>query len=465
MFIVITPIGLSALAWEGGIALGVWSLVFAVRSLNVTGHVGADSDRSDARRNAVIAGVLAGLALTFRPDLILALGLAHGWLLWRRNRRMWKPVTIGAVIGLLPMWVHLFMAGIGPSIRGMVLDPVFHLRPGRELPRPPTWNHLDGTLQFVAEVFPPWWKIPAISAEHQLFVWFFVMIAVIVLNLVVARKTLKSGDTSGRGIALMMGALFGLGISPQALQRPDSTHLAWVVCICFSLLPVTLIEIFRRRRPRLSHGKRLVTVMSIVTVMLLIVCPFFTFRMWLLHTRVSVGNKRVPFNIHRDDREFWLGDYQASIAAQQVIDDLDSMSKPGERLLVGPADLARTIYSDVMFYWMFPELKPATYYIEMDPGLADKPGSRLADDVRSADWVLLTNYWTGWNEPNASEKRGSDVPNQIVGNEFCKVREYGEGDQRGLVILYHKCPPGQHGDGISPAEVGEKSALERAAGG
>ena len=286
------------------------------------------------------------------------------------------------------------------------------------------------------------------------------MLAVIVFNVVVARKALGAGDSNGRGVALMMGALFGLGISPQALQRPDSTHLAWVVCICFSIFPVALLELAGRRVPRSSHRSRLVGVMGVVTLMLLIVCPFFTFRMWLLHTRVSLGEKRVPFNIHRGDREFWLGDYQASIAAQQVIDDLDELSVPGERLLVGPADLARTIYSDVMFYWMFPELTPATYYIEMDPGLADKPGSRLADDVRSADWVLLTNYWTGWNEPNASENRGSDAPNQVVANDFCKVREYEEG----LVILYHKCPPGERGDGVSPAEVGERSALERAAG-
>ena len=31
-------------------------------------------------------------------------------------------------------------------------------------------------------------------------------------------------------------------------------------------------------------------------------------------------------------------------------------------------------------------------------------GSSLADDVASADWVLLTNFWTGWYEPNASSR-------------------------------------------------------------
>ena len=59
---------------------------------------------------------------------------------------------------------------------------------------------------------------------------------------------------------------------------------------------------------------------------------------------------------------------------------------------------------------MFPELEPATYFIEMDPGLANDEGSSLAADVASADWVLLTGFWDGWNEPNTSMEYGSDAP-------------------------------------------------------
>src|SRR5262249_14450524 len=157
-----------------------------------------------------------------------------------------------------------------------------------------------------SEVFPPWWKLPAIGADHQLFFWFFAMIIVIIFNVLVAHRTLKTGDDHGRGVALMMGALFGLGIAPQALQRPDSTHLAWVVCVSFSILPVAIVELMRQRTPRVAHGRRLLISMGLVTLLLLVVCPFFTFRMWVLHTRVSLGNKRVPFEIHRDGREFWL---------------------------------------------------------------------------------------------------------------------------------------------------------------
>ncbi|MFM8531244.1 MAG: hypothetical protein ACKOD2_16535, partial [Ilumatobacteraceae bacterium] len=117
------------------------------------------------------------------------------------------------------------------------------------------------------------------------------------------------------------------------------------------------------------------------------------------------------------------------------------------RLLVGPADLSRAIYSDVAFHYMFPELEPATYYIEMDPGLADREGSSLAADVASADWLLLTNFWTGWDEPNASSEFGSEAPNQVVADRFCLVGNW----EDALVLLYRRC---EQGDGISPAGIG-----------
>ena len=80
------------------------------------------------------------------------------------------------LVGLVPMWVHIAMVGPSTAFRGMVIDPVFKLRAGRELPRPPSWTHLDGSLQAIAELVPPWWKLPALSAEKSLFLWFFAML-------------------------------------------------------------------------------------------------------------------------------------------------------------------------------------------------------------------------------------------------------------------------------------------------
>jgi hypothetical protein len=459
-FLVLTPIGLSALAWEGGVALAVWSVVLGVRAAH-TGGVWQ-------QRAALGAGLLAGFSLGYRPDLVIALALAHGWLLWRSRR--WRPMVIGLAVGLVPIVVHLAMAGVRASVRGMVLDPVFKLRPGRELPRPPSWGHIDGALQAVAEgrADAPWWRFPALSANHQLFVWFF-MVIVVGLGIVVLALRWVRRDAEPRHAALLAGALLGVGMLPQALQRPDSTHLAWGSCVSVALLPCVIAEVVARRRvavparagrsgrsgrsdPNGASGSWPVrhawlVAGAAIAVVLGVVCPYYTYRYYLLDSRISAGNKPGGFEVSRGDRNFYFGNQPLQQASQQAIDQLNASAKPGERLLVGPADLSRTIYSDVVFYYLFPELTPATYYIEMDPGLADKPGSRLASDVASADWVLLTNFWTGWYEPNASSTFGSDAPNQVVATKFCLVGNYVDA----LVLLYHRC---DHGDGVSPAGIG-----------
>jgi hypothetical protein len=441
--LVLTPIGLSALAWEGGVALGLWSVVFGLRAMHTDDTV---------RRNALAgAALLAGFALGYRPDLVVALALAHGWMLWRRRgtAATVAPLAIGLGVGLIPTVVHLAMAGVGNSIQGMFLDPVLSLRPGRELPRPPGFGRIDGALQAVAEgpLDAPWWRFPAISAAHQLFLWFFVVI-IVAIGIPLAARRLGRHATTPLPSVLFGASLFGLGMLPQALQRPDSTHLAWGSCVSFALLSCLVVEVLRRRhhRDRLRRNAPIVAALAVGTV-LFVVCPFFTYRYYLLQSRISVGNKPGGFEVQRDNRRFYFGNAALQHASQDAIDDLERLSQPGQRLLVGPADLSRTIYSDVVFYYLFPELVPATYYIEMDPGLADTAGSRLADDVASADWLILTNFWTGWYEPNASIHFGSDAPNQVVADHFCKVGDY----DNALVLLYQRC---DKGDGVSPAGIG-----------
>jgi len=425
--LILTPIGLTAMAWNGGLALTLWSAVFGVRAMHL--------HDTRARRNAwIVAGVLAGLALTYRPDLVVAVGLVFAWLLWH-HRAAWRPVLAGGLVGAIPMWVHIAIAGPSAAFEGMFVDPVFHLRGGRELPRPPSWDHLDGALQAIAEQVPPWWRLPALSASASLFVWFWLMLAITVALVGLAVWLYRRSGHSPRTAALMVGSLIAIGIVPQAMQRPDSTHLAWVTCISWPLAVVAVAEIVRVRRPTSHPRRRLTLGASLIAVLMLVVAPLFTYRYYLNSARVSIGDVPGAFPVERDGRRFYLGDTRPWRASRDVIATLDELSRPGERLFVGPQDLRRTWYSDAFFYWMFPELDPATYYIEMDPGLANASGSSLADDVASADWVILTGFWNGWREPNTSMDFGSDAPNQVIADEFCQVGSF-EDD---LILLYQRC--------------------------
>jgi 4-amino-4-deoxy-L-arabinose transferase-like glycosyltransferase len=424
--IVLTPIGLTALAWNGGVAFGLWSVVFALRA------------RHSARpaRWWLGAGVLGGLALSYRPDLAVAVVLGLGWLIWCERAR-WRSLLLGGVIGLLPMWVHFVVAGPRAAIQGMLLDPVFELRPGRELPMPPSWTRVEGALQVIGENVAPWWGLPAPRASQQLFLWFVALplaaFGVLAVAIVAHRR-----HALPRTRVLVAAALFGVGLLPQALQRPDSAHLAWVSMVTFALVPVAVLEVIARRRATWTPLARTSGIAAAMAVTLLVVCPFYTYRPYLFHVRQSVGDAPVGLVVSRGDRWFPIGDTRTSIATQEVVDDLDRLSTPGQRLLVGPVDLRQTAYSDVFFHHLFPDLDPATYYIEMDPGLANTVGSSLPEDVRSADWLILTRFWSGWIEPNTSIVFGPDDANVVVENEFCLRGSY----QQDLIRLYEKCEGG-----------------------
>ena len=440
---VFTPIGLQALAWSGGVGIALWSVIFGIRGWH------RQQRQLDATWTWTIAGMLAGLALTFRPDLVLALVLVFGWVLRRQTKALLLRFAFGAVVGLTSVWVHFWQAGPSAFVRGVLLDPVVHLRPGRELPRPPSWSYLQGALQVISEKFAPWWGVPHLSAPQQLFLWFFLLPVIAVALAVLARQLRRrstSPTSSQRATTLFAASLFSIGLLPQALQRPDSAHLLWVSCISWPLLIVALADLIRLRAPRVHPVPRTTVALAATIALIAIVAPFYTLRTYTDLVWRSLTGKTEVLQVTRGERFFYLGDTRPYLAATEVVAELDALSKPGERLLVGPVDLRNTSYSDAFFYHLFPDLTPATFFIEMDPGLADIEGSRLADDVASADWLILTRFWSGWIEPNASTVFGPDAPNRIVEENFCLQNSY----QHDLVRLYRKC---SGGDGIGPYDA------------
>ena len=113
-------------------------------------------------------------------------------------------------------------------------------------------------------------------------------------------------------------------------------------------------------------------------VLLFGVMPYFTLRPWTELIRQTEKNRYLSYEVHRNGRTFPLGSEPIARAAQVLIDQLDRSVEPGQRLFVGTADLRKTPYSDAYLYHLFPELTPATRYIEMDPGIANARSSGLA---------------------------------------------------------------------------------------
>lgn len=438
IFINLNSTGLSALAWNGAIAFGIWA-VWAL----------LHARESAKARWLVIAGLLISMALLYRPDLILAVALASAVALWPlRWRRLW-PFAAGLGLVLVGYVAQFAMAGPGHALTGMFTDPVFTLRKGRTLPMPPVWDHLVGYFQKAAVLRTVGWPFPHIQLSHQLWFWFFVTVLAPLVVIGVAFWTRRRDTDRRRPAALLVLGVFGLGLLTQALQRADQTHLAWVGVITISSLPAAVAQFFAVRpsvRPR--WGPLRAPVAAIVTMLVLfaVVAPQFTIRGYNDGVLQSMDRYVFGYSINRNGRNFYVQAPWIASAAQQTVDKLDSLGpRPGERLFVGPADLRYTPYTDAFFYYLYPELRPATYYIEMDPFDSD-PHTRLASDVNSADWVILTNVWNAWIEPNNSMSPGSDVPNEIIRRDFCRVGSFGQipdyaGRELPMYQLYRRCKP------------------------
>jgi hypothetical protein len=429
LVIIVPPVGLTALGWVGGVALGLLGLALALESRRVP-------DGRSARRYAFLGGVLLGFALLYRIDLVLAVGLAVVVMLRGAGRTRSKWLLGGIAVGVAPYLIQLATAGVGTTFRGMILDPVVYLRGGRRLPIPPPWDHLDGFLQKVGAIQPLSWPLPSFSTAQQLTIWFFFLLASVAFLLFVASWRLRENRASFTARVLATVALFSVGLLPQAIQRVDSAHFAWVSCVPIAFLPIAITEVLKAKAPRVRVRVRSAIAGGSVLVFLFAVLPFFTARSYADFSLQSVGIHRIAYKIEHRGRIFYHGRPEAARAANQLLPVADRISKPGDRLFVGPTDLRKTPYSDAYLYYMLPDLNPATYYIEMDPGVANASDSRLASDLRSADIAILSSVWNDWDEPNDARKFGPNRPNEILKRDFCLVDKFGRG---GVYELYRRC--------------------------
>ena len=160
------------------------------------------------------------------------------------------------------------------------------------------------------------------------------------------------------------------------MQRADSAHLAWVSCVPFGFLPRADRGARAPGRATAADGR---AALAGAGVLLLL----------FAHPPLHVPQLR---RLRRCRRSAATGSRTRSTttAASSTTGDPDVAAvmptncsptstgsrEPGERLFVGTGDLRKTPYSEAYLYYLLPDLVPATYYIEMDPGVANAPGSR-----------------------------------------------------------------------------------------
>jgi hypothetical protein len=392
-------------------------------------HFGLLAAETSSTRAATAAGLLVAATLLYRPDQVLALTLAALVLARPLGRALRNRALVTAAVATgVPYLVHVALAGPGNVVHGMLVEPIFDLRGGRRLPLPPSWSHFDGFLQRAGALHEPPWPLPTFPGPAQLTIWLLLLPVTMAALVVVGRRWLKEEPAHPGALALLAAGALSVGLLPQALQRDDTTHLAWVSCVPFGFLPVLVARLAPAVRRR-----ALVPVALGLAVPLFLV-PHFTFRGYGDAVAQTFGRHRLAYPIEHEGRLFYYGRPDVADAAEALLADVERLTRPGDTMLVGTGDLRFTPYSDAYLYYLLPDRPPATRYIEMDPGVANAPDSGLADEVAAADIVVLSRVWDAWDEPNDSRVAGSDEPNRVLARDFCEAGDYG-----GLYVLYLRC--------------------------
>ena len=139
------------------------------------------------------------------------------------------------------------------------------------------------------------------------------------------------------------------------------------------------------------------------------------------------------FAVEVGGRSFPVADPAEAADAGTVARALARLARPGDSLFVGPEDLRYTNYADTYLYYLLPELRPASFYMELNPQTANRSGSGLADSLAHATWLILTSRYGRGSEPNSSQRAGSSLPNDVVRREFCRRVSRGE------YVLLQRC--------------------------
>jgi hypothetical protein len=357
--------------------------------------------------------------VVFRLDVALGVAVAAVVLGSGMATAARKAGLIGLALGLLPWVPHLLIAGPSSVFHGLVTDPL-QLQAGNKLPVPPDPNHLSGFIESFINFARVPWPFPRPSSSAQLTAWFFFMVFALVATIAVAVWALARARTPRARVLLTLG-LLGVTFMPTVLQRADAAHLNNVASIVFPSLVFAgseLVTVFASGRAR--------TALDALNgiVVLVLVCGLtatWTAASYWDDVLVSAGVRdQKSVRITHDGRSFYV-DRLSHSEVNDVLRTVDRTANPGDRLLVGPADLRRTPYIDSMFYYLLPHLDPATRFIYMNPAVALHNSKELDDDLRSADVLVLSKQWANWREPNDSVKFGPATANEIVQREFCRV--------------------------------------------
>jgi hypothetical protein len=276
-----------------------------------------------------------------------------------------------------------------------------------------------------------------LGAETWVIYLFFAHLVASLVNVVAGAYAVRVSRRDPHARLLLAAALLGLGLTHQAAQRIDDTHVIFASFASLGLLPLSLFVLLSAERFALPIRSREWIAVATVLVAIETFIPKIAISLCNDVGTAFASNAQTSFYLEKGNRAFSFGSIGPVRGTAEMFQRIDTLAFPGDRLFVGPADLRRTNYNDTFLYHMLPQLCPATYFLEMNPGSANRANSRLASDIRTADWLILNRLYDNWREPNSSSSNGSDEPNAVVRTEFALCDEFGP-----YLLFQRKSPRG-----------------------
>jgi hypothetical protein len=368
------------------------ALAFGLLGIALTAWAVTASGERRATLGLLAGGLAGGIAVLVRFDAAPAvlLGALPLLTLVPARGRWWYA---GGFLSAMAVYV-IHLALVGPERVARVVGDLVASGPGRRLPLPPLTAYPGS--------------------------WLAASVLVLMLSAVSGVLLWKRRGHEPVGQLLVSLALFGLALLPYVLSRADAPHIWPFVIMPLSLFPVLLLVGVGTLGSREPVRRGLIALVAVVTLAVVVD-----------YGDLTVDRARELRNVRHAYRGF--EDDDSREAAQAMRARIRALARPGDSLFVGPQDLRRTNYGPTYMYFLLDEFEPASYYLEMNPGTANREGSGLADELRQADWLILTSEWDNWNEPNESSKLGPAEPNEVVRDDFCLRLERGE------YRLYERC--------------------------
>ncbi|MBC8365249.1 MAG: hypothetical protein H8E59_09630 [Actinobacteria bacterium] len=400
-WVLLAPFGLFAYSWLCGLALLV-----AGTALVLDGG---------ARRSTAVGAGLLGLAVFHQIVLGPAVLLVLANEAWRTTRARRRRLATGLAGGLSPFLLHLVLVGPVALVEGVVVDPVFRLRSGRRLPLPPDPSESADMFARLDDMLrgpDPW---PGLSRSAQVAAVFWLLI-VVAAGLVVLPRLWRIPHR--RRFTTL--ALVGIAIVPMVLQRPSPNHLKFVGGYVFAIGTIAVAVAIGRRLPLSRRHLAAPLALLVVVGLLFAVAPHHLGRFTVDAFTQRAAAWSTPSITHAG-RTMPVGDQTFVVELEALLAEVDTRTEPGDSVFVGPVDLTRTNYSETFLYFLLPDLVPASRHLEMNPGLANRLGGPLADELSDADILILTDRFDGWSEPNTSSDPGAPEPARVVADHFCEA--------------------------------------------